>query len=300
MIGLALLIAIGMPLLLERSLLKRLSRFLHAKGMYRLNYRGEQVLTAGGLVIVFSAAMTASVLLAMYLLREAVPQAIVHGFLVTVGMSAMAFWGWLDDRASDCKTKGFRGHFGALYYERKVTSGMWKVFGGTSTALCVALFLSLSFGAGLVCFGLLTMSPNMLNLFDLRPARAIKVFWMLMLLAAACSVWTAQTSLSWIFLIPVMVVSIYLFSYDAGGQLMLGDTGANALGYVAGYSFVIGTPVYVQTSLLAIFICLQVAAEFCSFSRIIEQVGWLRRLDQWGRAAELEEKKDQTGSSGLV
>ncbi|MFS0554050.1 UDP-N-acetylmuramyl pentapeptide phosphotransferase [Brevibacillus sp. 179-C9.3 HS] len=300
---LMLLFAMVMPLLLERPVQKIVSQKLQALGMNRLNYRGDTVLTACGLILVCSATLSVLVLEVLLLLTGATPEIFLHGFLLMAGMSAMAYWGWRDDRASDPEAKGFRGHFGMLWRERRVTSGIWKLIGGSSTAICISLFLSDSLWTWAVSFGLLALSPNIINLVDLRPARAIKVFWFLISLAGAGSLWTVEVTAgvaNWIFLIPVILASILMFTYDAGGRMMLGDTGANALGFVVGYSFVMGTPTYVQVSMLVVFIFMQVAAEFYSFSRVIERVSWLQRLDEWGRTADADQEKNQTGSSGLV
>ncbi|MGG4457211.1 UDP-N-acetylmuramyl pentapeptide phosphotransferase [Brevibacillus porteri] len=301
---LMMLVAVVFPLVLDRPLHKIGTQKLNAMGMNRFNYDREPVLTAGGLILVCSSAITGGiVLIGFLLLRGAKSELLLHGFLFLTGMITMAFWGWRDDRASDRDAKGFRGHFGVLWRERRMTSGMWKLIGGTSTAFCLSFSLSNSLWAGIVSFGLLALSPNIINLFDLRPARAIKVFWGLTAIAGAFGIWTigAGTAMAnWIFLMPIFVASMLMFPHDAGGKIMLGDTGANALGFAVGFSLVIGTPIYVQASMLVLFLCLQVTSEFCSFSRVIEQVGWLRRLDQWGRAAEAENKKNQTGSSGLV
>ncbi|MBG9940560.1 UDP-N-acetylmuramyl pentapeptide phosphotransferase [Brevibacillus formosus] len=302
-IMLMMLVAVVFPLVLVRPLYKIGIQKLKALGMSRFNYDGEPVLTAGGLILVCSSAITGIVLIGLLSLRGMNSELVLHGLLFLTGMTTMAFWGWRDDRASDREAKGFRGHFTVLWRERRMTSGMWKLIGGTSTAFCLTLFLSNTLWAGFVAFGLLALSPNIINLFDLRPGRAIKVFWCLTTLAGAFGLWTEGASAAmanWIFLIPVFITSMLMFPHDVGGKIMLGDTGSNALGFAAGFSFVIGTPIYVQASMLVLFLCLQIAAEFCSFSRVIEQVGWLRRLDQWGRATEAENKKNQTGSSGLV
>lgn len=300
---LMMLVAVVIPLVLDRPLYKIGIQRLKALGMNRFNYDGEPVLTAGGLILVCSSIITGMVLIGLFLLRGVKSELLLHGLLFLTGMIIMAFWGWRDDRTSEIDAKGFRGHFGVLWRERRMTSGMWKLLGGTSTACCLSLSLLDSLWAGFVAFGLLALTPNIINLFDLRPGRAIKVFWCLIALAGAFSLWTIGVSTAmanWIFLIPVFLASVLMFPHDVGGKIMLGDTGSNALGFAAGFSFVIGTPIYVQAIMLVLFLCLQTAAEFCSFSRVIEQVGWLRRLDQWGRVTEAENKKNQTGSSGLV
>ncbi|MGZ0053116.1 hypothetical protein [Brevibacillus gelatini] len=126
----ALLVALGLPLVLQRPLFGFCSRLIAQKGMSRPNYRGEQVLTAGGLVLVASMAVTVLVELLLLARANAPRELLQHGLLLVCGMAAMACWGWMDDKAGDAMTKGFRGHFAALLREGRVTSGMCKLFGG--------------------------------------------------------------------------------------------------------------------------------------------------------------------------
>jgi UDP-GlcNAc:undecaprenyl-phosphate GlcNAc-1-phosphate transferase len=283
-LGLAL--ALGLPLVWHRPLLAFFSRFLLNQGMTRPNYAGEQVLTAGGLMLVASMLLTTVVQLGFMRWRGAFSPVLLHGVLLACGMAAMACWGWIDDRSNDGTTKGFRGHFRVLWQERRVTSGMWKLIGGGLTAVAVSLFLTSDIFAWLVACGLLAISPNILNLFDLRPGRAIKVYWLLVCMAIAVGVLAATSEEAlfvWLFLLPLLVASVLLFPHDAGGRIMLGDTGANALGFSIGYLYVTTVPLLWQVTFLAGFVTLQVAAEFVSFSRVIERQAWLRRLDEWGR-----------------
>jgi hypothetical protein len=218
------------------------------------------------------------------------PFAWKEGALLAAGMTAAGIWGWQDDCSPDKEAKGFRGHFGTLWKEKRMTSGMWKAWGGGSTAAAVALALGTSgLWGGLIAACLLAIAPNVLNLFDLRPARAIKVFWLLLATAVVAGVYTAGLSgafLHGIWQLPVVMATCLLFRHDAGGRVMLGDTGANALGYCVGYAFVAGTPLSVQTAVLAMFVGLHIWAEFFSLSKLIERFGWLERIDRWGRSAE--------------
>ncbi|MGF9823601.1 hypothetical protein [Brevibacillus agri] len=49
------------------------------------------------------------------------------------------------------------------------------------------------------------------------------------------------------------------------------------------YTYATATPLFWQAAFLCGFVALQVAAEFVSFSQVIEQKAWLKRLDEWGR-----------------
>ncbi|KNB71172.1 hypothetical protein ADS79_20370 [Brevibacillus reuszeri] len=284
-------LSLGLPFFLHRAFLGSVQKRLHYMGMQRVNYRGNEVLTAGGVLIVASTTLTVGVVVLYLATSGTSTVSLNHGLLLVTGMITLAVWGWLDDCSKDESKKGFRGHFGALWREGKVTSGLWKAWGGGSTALLISLAIGQSFWTWLLAASLLTLAPNVLNLFDMRPARALKVFWLLLLIAGVAGYYSpspASSIVDWVWLLPVITSSILLFRHDAGGKLMLGDTGANSLGFATGYAFVIHSSSYVQVTMLFIFITLHVMAEFISFSQFIDRLPWLKRMDSWGRSAESE------------
>ena len=66
---------------------------------------------------------------------------------------------------------------------------------------------------------------------------------------------------------------------------MLGDTGSNALGAIAGFALLeLGRPV--RTAALAVVVLLNLASERVSFSRVIDQRRPLRWLDRLGTVDE--------------
>ncbi|KQL49201.1 hypothetical protein AN963_05370 [Brevibacillus choshinensis] len=285
-------IGLGIPVLVHRSLLSFVLNKLRERGMHRVNYRGIEVMTAGGVMLVSSSILA---LLGMLVYVGAMTKEISawkEGILLGAGMIAVAFWGWQDDCVTDQQTKGFRGHFGTLWREGRMTSGMWKVWGGGSTAVVIALALGpASLWTWIIAASLLAISPNVLNLFDLRPARAMKVFWLLLVIAMVIGYYSQGLESSYrhgIWQLPVMMSTCLFFRHDAGGRIMLGDTGANALGFCVGYLFVLGTPVIAQAVILLLFIGLHILAEFISITALIERFRWLERIDRWGRSAELE------------
>ena len=84
-----------------------------------------------------------------------------------------AFGGY-DDLAGSGGRRGFRGHLGALAHG-EVTTGAVKLGGIGATGLAASALLD---GGALdvtVNAGLIAGGANLLNLFDLRPGRAIKV-----------------------------------------------------------------------------------------------------------------------------
>lgn len=287
--------AIGLvtPVIAHRPLFAFAREKLSGRGMCRTNYRGFEVVTGGG-VILASSATLALLLMVGYVSAVSSEGFSVwkEGLLLGVGMVATVVWGWQDDCSADQQTKGIRGHFGMLWKERRITSGMWKVWGGGSTAVVISWWLGgSSLWSQILAACMLAVSPNLLNLFDLRPVRAIKVYWLLLTLALVIGFYAgglAGSCLHMLWQLPVLVATCLFFRHDAGGRIMLGDTGANMLGFCAGYLFVVGTPLGAQAVLLLAFLALHAVAEFFSISRLIERYSWLERVDRWGRGAEPE------------
>jgi UDP-GlcNAc:undecaprenyl-phosphate/decaprenyl-phosphate GlcNAc-1-phosphate transferase len=66
---------------------------------------------------------------------------------------------------------------------------------------------------------------------------------------------------------------------DTQGRAMLGDTGANLLGGVAGLALVVAMPVWVRLAVLVLLLALNLAAERVSLSQKISTTPWLRWID---------------------
>lgn len=124
---------------------------------------------------------------------------------------------------------------------------------------------------------LIATAANTVNLFDLRPGRAAKVF----LLGSFLLTLTQQRVVLW--LLSWAGALIGYLPYDLRARAMMGDTGANALGALLGIVSCLALPPLASLLLLFIFISLQVLSECFSFSRFIESNSLLAWLDQWGR-----------------
>jgi UDP-GlcNAc:undecaprenyl-phosphate GlcNAc-1-phosphate transferase len=281
-VGLILSFFVLVPVLLHLCFFQAGVLFLQRKNMVRVNYQGRIIPTAGGLLLLFYYLVTVAAGSILISATGKIPFHTREWVMMVCGSAAMALWGWQDDCSRDKEVKGFRGHLGTLLQEGRMTSGLLKAWGGGATACIAALALSNGLTEFIVHAGLLAFATNLINLFDLRPTRAIKVFWLLTGITIALS-WSALPAYLWI--LPALTASLLLFFPDARQQVMLGDTGSNFLGFLAGFLLMVTLPMPLKCFFLFIFILLHVLAEFISFSRVIEAVRWLRRIDQWGRQA---------------
>ncbi|MBG6090195.1 hypothetical protein [Actinomadura viridis] len=237
----------------------------------RTNHRGEPVTLLEGPAFVAGAA-AGGLLLPGHggRLRAA---ALVAG----VGSGVL---GGYDDLAGSGDSRGFKGHLGALA-RGEVTSGAVKILGIGATGLAAAAIagspaptrtgraFDLAVNGAIVAGG-----ANLMNLFDLRPGRAIKVG----LLAGAP---LALTSSSPVVAAPLGAAAA-LLPEDLAERAMLGDTGANALGALLGLAATrLGRGP--RLAVLAGLAGLNAASEFVSFTKVIKQTPALDWVDMLGR-----------------
>jgi hypothetical protein len=193
--------------------------------------------------------------------------------LLTAAAGAGAFGGY-DDLAGSSGRRGFRGHLGALAHG-EVTTGAVKLGGIGVTGLAASALLG---GGALdvaVNAGLIAGGANLLNLFDLRPGRAIKV-------AALAGGLLAPAGAPQMAAIPVGA-ALALAGEDLGEQAMLGDAGANALGAMLGAAAATSLPRAGRAGVLAGIVVLTAASEKVSFTKVIRRTPPLHWLDMLGR-----------------
>lgn len=165
------LVAAGLGFLLTLIMLPFVLKLLQEAGATRSNYRGESIPVGMGLIFVF-----VYVVVAFLLVHWIVP----HDLLLY--LTAIVFFtmlGLLDDLLGSGESRGLKGHFGALLQGR-LTTGALKAIGGGLVALLFA-FITLSgrpWWEILTAALLVALAANTINLVDLRPGRAIKVFYL--------------------------------------------------------------------------------------------------------------------------
>ncbi|WP_223830557.1 hypothetical protein [Nocardiopsis quinghaiensis] len=230
----------------------------------RTNFRGRTVTLHQG------TALACGVCAATALVPGPDPRVRAASALAAAGAAA---FGVYDDLAGSARARGLRGHLGALARGR-VTTGMVKVAGIGATGIAAARLLRRSPLDTVLDGALIAASANLLNLFDLRPGRAAKVA----LLAAAPALASPAAPL----LGPVVGASAVLLPDELAERCMLGDAGANALGAALGAAAAARAPRPLRAALLGGAVALTLASERVSFSRVIDRVPVLRRLDRWG------------------
>jgi UDP-GlcNAc:undecaprenyl-phosphate GlcNAc-1-phosphate transferase len=194
----------------------------------------------------------------------------------------VAFLGFLDDALGEAgraeAPRGWHGHARALR-EGRLSTGAIKAIGALALAAYVVSGRGLESWAYLADVALLILATNAFNLLDLRPGRAEKGLALLGL-GLCLGAWTlAPLELLGIFVGPVLVGAWFTLRERA----MLGDTGSNLLGAVAGVWLLTTLGGTGRPIALALLLALTIFGELRSISRSIESVPPLRWLDSLGR-----------------
>ena len=259
-------------------------RDMKRTGLTRENYRGRSLAFPAGAVLL---ACSLVALAPLALLDDRADLDLLDPELRrwAVYVFGVALLGLLDDGlgrgGAAGAPRGWRGHAEALLAGR-FSTGSIKGIGALALAAYAVSGRGRESFDYLADLALLLLTTNLFNLLDLRPGRVEKAF--AALLAVVClGAWTvAPLDLLGIFVGPVLVGSLFTLRERA----MLGDTGSNLVGSLAGISLLVVLSEDARLIALAIVAALNLYGEFRSISRTIEGVPLLRSLDSLGRLTE--------------
>jgi len=279
--ALPLLLALLSAVVLAPALL----RALRDGGHTRPNFRGRELPCPFG-VLVLAAATLALIPLALVQRLSSSDVFEPQALPVAVYALGVLALGLVDDtlarepaRAQDAaRERGWRGH-GAALARGELSTGVLKAVGSLGLALYAMSYLALSDGRWLLAAAVLVLATNAFNLLDLRPGRSSKAF---VLLGAGLTIGATDVHPLWalgVFVAPALVAG----AFDVRERAMLGDTGANLLGALAGLWLVLTLSGVGQAIALALLAALTLYGELRSISALIERVPVLRELDSWGR-----------------
>lgn len=248
-------------------------------GLVRANYRGARLAFPLGAVLA-TAALVALAPLAFLNDLDLLAPGLRQWMPYLLGV---VFLGFLDDslgRGEVADTpRGWRGHARALR-DGTLTTGAVKALGALALAAYVVSGRGLESWRYLADVGLLILATNLFNLLDLRPGRAEK--GLALLGAGLClGAWTlAPLELLGIFAGPVLIGAWFTLRERA----MLGDTGSNLVGAIAGIWLLTTLGPDARLIALAAVAGLTIYGELRSISATIDSVPPLRWLDSLGRA----------------
>jgi len=266
-------------------------RLRHLRAPRAVNYRGER------LPVVLGLAITAG--LAAELLTVALVDAGQYRLFPSprAGLEILAsillvFAGGLVDDVQPSRVHGLVRHFHELFRGR-VTSGIVK--------LAVAVVAAAVFGVatrqhGLrlaLCIPTVAGAANLWNLLDVAPGRAIKWF----LPAGAVALALKPTYGFAPFESAALGGGLIALPFDLAEVAMLGDSGAYALGFVAGAGLFLRLSTVGVAIALAVVVALHVLAETVTLTRLIRAAPPLRWLDDLGRLHEQHLRPESSASA---
>ena len=275
---------VGLPLALAISLyiVPAGARGLRDAGLVRENYRGAPLAFPLGAVLA-TAALVALAPLAFLDDRGDLDLLVPELRRWLPYLLGIAFLGFLDDSLGRgeqaAAPRGWRGHWAALR-EGSLSTGSIKAIGALALAAYVVSGRGLEDWRYLADVALLILTTNLGNLLDLRPGRAEKGL-MLLGVGLCLGGWTLEPlELLGIFVGPVLVGAWLTL----GEKAMLGDTGSNLIGAIAGVWLLTSLGADARLVALAAVVALTIYGELRSISKTIESVPPLRWLDSLGRA----------------
>jgi UDP-GlcNAc:undecaprenyl-phosphate/decaprenyl-phosphate GlcNAc-1-phosphate transferase len=239
------------------------------------NYRGLALPLSLGIPL--TAALVLAVASAGWGVLGNPHQSAARDFVVAAALATVFAVGFHDDRHPS-RVRGLTAHFRELA-RGHLTSGILKLIVIVGAAVAVAAVPHASgwdlwLGAALVAG-----TANLFNLLDVAPGRSLKYG----LLAAGALSW----QLRWILVPATFGASAYLLPFDVRERAMLGDAGANVLGFALGAALLdrLSTPGIAAA--LAVVLLLHALAETVTLSRIIAAVTPLRWFDRLGRLPDV-------------
>jgi hypothetical protein len=237
------------------------------------NYKGRHIPAIGG--IVFIPTLLVGILL--LLLNKPENFFCYIGYLTLV--LSMGFAGIMDDLIGEKSIKGLFNHIKSAL-KGTITTGFLKALIGLLVSWIISLGMTRSYVELIINVFIISLFANTINLFDLRPGRAIKVYLLMSLVLLIAAIGRLTEA------VPVVILdmaALFYIGYDLREICMLGDTGANILGITLGYYSSLFLGFEGKLIVLALIVFLNLMAERLSITSLINRNKVLSYLDSLGR-----------------
>jgi UDP-GlcNAc:undecaprenyl-phosphate/decaprenyl-phosphate GlcNAc-1-phosphate transferase len=194
-----------------------------------------------------------------------------------LGAAVVFVAGVIDDGVGG-QVRGLRGHLRTLLRGRFTTGGLKLLAAVIAAALTVAWTPREHLWANLLALVAIAGCTNVWNGLDVAPGRALKAF---LVVSAVLLVVDLRA-----FLLVCLGSAVAVLWPDLRERGMLGDAGANLLGFLAGAEIVRRLPEVWLIPAVLIVIGLNLLAETVTFTRTIEAIPPLRWFDRLGRLSD--------------
>lgn len=265
-----------------------------SEAMRVANYRRKEVPVVLGIALALAVFAATLIVFSLVLLTtRSLPVLIGRQPVVTVIGCLIVFLGGLyDDRASG-PARGLVGHFRELF-RGNVTPGIVKLVAAVAAAALVAWAYRPSLAAALVGIPVMAGAADLWNLLDVRPGRALKLFIPVCLVLFVVSFDRQYPFVA----AAALGASAVVLPLDLGERGMLGDSGANFLGFVVGVGLFQALPLWGLVLALGAILALHWASETVTLSTIIDRVHPLYWYDRLGRMRDEAPEDARSEESG--
>jgi len=234
------------------------------------NHRGVLLPRSLGLLVLAGAA-------AWTLGAELAGQVGRAGWVALAGCGVVFAAGLVDDLIPT-GPRGLRGHLRALLQGR-VSTGVVKLVAIAGAAvLTVGLADPRPGWVRLAGAMLVAAAANAANALDVRPGRTLKASLPVALAAALAGAPGRLPPL-----LGALAGAAAALPFDLRERAMLGDSGANLVGFAAGLGLYGVLPAWAVAAAAAAAVALNLLAETVTFSALIERSALLRKWDRLGR-----------------
>lgn len=265
--------------------------FLSIGEPLRINYRGRAIPSVLGISLMVSLCWAVPLILVAFAVGAEHP--IYSRYLgILLGIS-LVFAAGLHDDLQPARTRGLLPQI-RLALGGQITSGMVKLIVIVAASALVAFSVTRSVSLrSWLAVPLLAGSANLWNLLDVRPGRSLKAFLLadVGLLVAVHNPGSEAGALLGI----ALGAGVALVPFDLRERAMLGDSGANVLGFVIGVGVFLTVPTWGLAVALAVILVLHLLAETVTLSRIIDASPPLRWFDRLGRLKQAPEEAPRAG-----
>ena len=267
----------ALPLVLSTlaacALAPSLVRFLLDNGHVRTNYRHAEIACPLGLLVPAAALLALIPLALLHGLADA-DTLDVAGLFLVLGVAVLG----LADDAYAGASRGLRGH-GRAAVSGVFSTGAMKAVGTLGLALTWSAVTQPDVPRFLLASAVIVLATNLFNLFDLRPGRSVKAF---VLLGAALTIGSLDLD-------PLLKLGLWIGPIAVAGAAdlrergMLGDTGSNVIGVVAGLWLALTLSTTGLAIAAGVLVLMTAYGEFRSINELIERTPGLRHIDSLGR-----------------
>ncbi|MGL5694463.1 MAG: glycosyl transferase [Peptostreptococcaceae bacterium] len=246
---------------------------LVSSNVVRPNYKGDMIPVSMGMVFL-PMIIVNSIIICLFTSEY---KSLIYVFIFIFGMVCMFFAGVLDDIIGNRDVSGLKGHFKSLLKGKLTTGGFKALFGGF-IGILVSVSISTNIIDIIINTLIIALSTNFMNLLDLRPGRAIKVYSVIMI-----SIFITLSG--YIKILPLLILPNVLayFNWDLKAKAMMGDTGSNVLGISIGILITFGYSFNIRLGWLVFLVLIHILTEKYSLTKIIENNKILNFIDKLGR-----------------